>query len=305
MVMLRELFACPICNKKLAGDSCSVCNIDFKKGGLPSYICREMYSSDQSFAEAVRVMDFWGNGWQKRLEESDHKYVFDLDVAGLNKCADESLAWCTRNKTLMGVDVPFNDIAGKTVLNIGCGAGGEALMLARGGASCIAMDITAQAAAATGTLLEKLGRGIGIQADARFIPLLSESVDYVYSSGVLHHSSDVPKSISEIFRVLKPGGRAYIMLYAKWSITFLQEKLLRWTGEAAWETEGRKNPCTTTYSVAECEKLFSKFEHINIGKRGASLRNFSKIGKFLPVCFDRYIDKPLGANLNIVVKKNG
>ena len=144
---------------------------------------------------------------------------------------------------------------------------------------------------------------MGIQGDARFIPLANESVDLVYSSGVLHHSPDILKSISEVHRVLKPGGVAYIMLYATWSITFLQEKLLRWTGEEAWETEGRKNPCTTTYSVVECRKLFSAFESISVRKRGGSLRNFAKIGRFLPIAFDKYIDGPLGANLNIVAKK--
>jgi len=262
-----------------------------------------MYPSDQSFTDAMRVIDFWGNGWRKRLGEPDHKFIYALDTKGLKDYADQSLAWQKANKGLMGVEVPVQSLTGAIALNIGCGAGDEAVILARAGASCVAMDITVPAAEATDFLLRRLGRGVGIQADARFVPVESESVDIVYSSGVLHHSPDLPKSISEIHRVLKPGGVAYIMLYATWSIIFLQEKLLRWSGEAAWETEGRKNPCTTTYSIAECKKLLSAFESVSVSKRGASVRNFAKIGRFLPTGFDKYIDGPLGANLNIVAKK--
>lgn len=300
---LHDVFACPICKIKLIEQYCETCKISFPKDVVASFICKEMYLSEQSYIEAKRVIDFWGSGWRKRLEETDHKFLYALDAVGLKDYADQTLAICKTSKSLMA-EVPVKSLSGAIALNIGCGAGTEAVILARGGASCIAMDITSPAATAADSLLQKLGCGIGIQGDARFIPLESESVDVVYSSGVLHHSTDMPKSIKEIHRVLKPGGVAYIMLYATWSITFLQEKVFHWAGEKAWETEGRKNPCTTTYSVTECKKLFSEFESVHINKRNASLRNFAKIGKFLPTTFDKYIDEPLGANLNIVAKKS-
>ena len=299
---LHVLLACPICKKRLEGQACEGCGIAFAGGTVPSFICREMYPSDETYADAMRVIDFWGHGWCKRLEEPDHKFIYALDARGLAEYADKSMAWCKTNHTLMA-DIPPESGTGAFALNIGCGAGDEAIMLARRGATCVAMDITASAAEATDSLLRKLGRGMGIQADARFIPLKNESMDIVYSSGVLHHSADVPKSISEIHRVLKPGGVAYIMLYATWSIMFLQQRLMRWTGENDWETEGRKNPCTTTYSAAECRKLFATFGSINVDKRGGSLRHVAKIGRFLPAAFDRYVDRPLGPNMNIIARK--
>ena len=302
MNKLQDIFACPVCKSKLIEQYCGTCKISFPKDVVSSFICKEMYPSEQLYIEAKRVIDFWGNGWSKRLEEPDHKFLYALDADGLKDYADQSLAICKSSKSLMA-EVPVLCLSGAVVLNIGCGAGTEAVILARGGASCIAMDITSPAAVATDSLLRKFGCGEGIQGDARFIPLEKESVDFVYSSGVLHHSTDLPKSIAEIHRVLKPGGVAYIMLYATWSITFLQEKIFHWAGEKAWETEGRKNPCTTTYSVAECKELFSEFESVSISKSNASLRNFAKIGKFLPTIFDGYINEPLGANLNIVAKK--
>jgi ubiquinone/menaquinone biosynthesis C-methylase UbiE len=300
---LHDIFACPVCKSKLIEQYCAACNILFPKDVVSSFICKEMYPSEQSYIEAKQVIDFWGNGWRKRLEEPEHKFLYALDSNGLKDYADQSLAICKSSKSLMA-EVPVLSLSGSVVLNIGCGAGTEAVILARGGAFCIAMDITSPAASASDSLLRKLGCGMGIQGDARFIPLESESVDIVYSSGVLHHSTDLPKSIAEILRVLKPGGIAYIMLYATWSITFLQEKIFQWAGEKAWNTEGRRNPCTTTYSVAQCKELFSEFESVSISKQNASLRNFAKIGKFLPTVFDEYINEPLGANLNIVAKKS-
>lgn len=302
MDQLQNIVACPICKTRLHGSVCQPCGIKFGEKGR-SFICKEMYETVADYDAAMRIIDFWGNGWRKRLEEPEHKFIYQLDAAGLRQYANESLAWHKQNKTLMGFEVPLEALSNYVALNIGCGAGDEAIILASQGASCIAMDITAPAAEATDSLLRLLDAGMGIQGDARFLPLQDNSIDLVYSSGVLHHSPDISRSIAQIHRVLKPGGRAYIMLYATWSIVFMQEKLMRWSGERAWETEGRKNPCTTTYTVAESKELFAAFQDVKISKRGASLRNFAKIGRYLPTCFDSYIDTPLGANLNITATK--
>jgi ubiquinone/menaquinone biosynthesis C-methylase UbiE len=57
-------------------------------------------------------------------------------------------------------------------------------------------------------------------ADARTLPFADASFDYCYSWGVLHHSSDLPRSIAELMRVLKPGGGFGIMLYNRRSILY-------------------------------------------------------------------------------------
>jgi len=67
-----------------------------------------------------------------------------------------------------------------------------------------------------------------------------ESFDLVYSHGVLHHTPDTAKAIREIHRVLRPGGRAIVMLYHRNSynyrvnISLLRRagaQLLKWTAE--------------------------------------------------------------------------
>lgn len=45
------------------------------------------------------------------------------------------------------------------------------------------------------------------------LPYQSDHFDLVVCSGVVHHTPDPDRSLAELFRVLKPGGVAYISLY--------------------------------------------------------------------------------------------
>src|ERR1035437_958995 len=304
-IEFSDIVACPICKSHLLANRCHPCKLEFSDTdfGIVSYICREMYASESAFMHAWKVIEFWGNGWEKRLAEPEHAFAYVLDNADLRSQADRLIARNRAENSLMSR--VKNLRRGSTIaLNIGCGAGTESLLLVEaGGCYCIGMDIPAPAAQAAELLIRKVGRGVGIQADARFIPLLDSSVDVVYSSGVLHHSEDIAKSISEVFRVLKPGGTAYVMLYATWSIMFFQEKLLRLSGESAWETNGLTNPLTTTYTVAKCKRMFSAFHTVHVEKNGGRASHIAKIGKYLPRFLDKVLDRPFGPTLNIVATK--
>ena len=58
------------------------------------------------------------------------------------------------------------------------------------------------------------------EADAEALPFSDASFDMVYSNGVLHHVPDIAKAIREVFRVLKPGGIVYLLLYHRNSIFY-------------------------------------------------------------------------------------
>jgi SAM-dependent methyltransferase len=53
------------------------------------------------------------------------------------------------------------------------------------------------------------------------MPFADNSFDMVFSHGVLHHIPDVLEVQKEIARVLKPGGRLIMMVYARRSLNYL------------------------------------------------------------------------------------
>ncbi|HET9830486.1 MAG TPA: class I SAM-dependent methyltransferase [Vicinamibacterales bacterium] len=104
----------------------------------------------------------------------------------------------------------LGDVAGKTVLDLGCGSGENSLLLARRGADVIGIDISTAllSLAAKRLALNALdGRARFLYGSAHDLPLADASVDMVLGIAILHHV-DLAKAAAEVRRVLKPGGRA-------------------------------------------------------------------------------------------------
>ena len=109
----------------------------------------------------------------------------------------------------------FRNHAGERVLEVGCGTGCDLLQFAKHGANAVGIDITPEhirlARERVGNLAQVL------PGDGTNIPFPDESFDYVYSHGVLHHLDQPRRMVEEILRVLRPGGRFNVHVYALWS----------------------------------------------------------------------------------------
>lgn len=171
----------------------------------------------------------------------------------------------------------YERFAGQHVLEIGIGQGTDMMQFAQAGAICHGVDITENHLKLTA--LNATLRGIKVdlhEIDATRLPFADNSIDCVYSFGVLHHIPEIDRVVSEIHRVLKPGGRLMIALYYKWSAFHLFWKLLANGLRNGWLfTKGYDGllatiemgadgvnikPYVCLYSKAEVRRLMKDFE---------------------------------------------
>jgi SAM-dependent methyltransferase len=115
--------------------------------------------------------------------------------------------WIRRLQPLLPDDL----LLGRTVLDIGCGSGEASLGLLERGAVPVSLDLTWSAVR---RLKQRRPRLPVLQGDALHLPFRSASFDHAVSIGVLHHTPDWRRGIAEAARVVKPGGRLVLMLYA-------------------------------------------------------------------------------------------
>ena len=96
-------------------------------------------------------------------------------------------------------------LAGRVLLDLGCGPGAYTEALRARGAKVLAVDNDREALSLGGGFVPG-----AILADAAALPLPDASVDGVVCSNLLEHTPDPELVLREIARVLSPGGFAYI-----------------------------------------------------------------------------------------------
>src|SRR5712692_1788170 len=134
----------------------------------------------------------------------------------------------------------FAGACGLRVLEIGCGLGIDGAQFAKAGADYTGVDLTDAAVELARKHFELLGLRSNFRtADAENLDFVDDSFDLVYSHGVLHHTPDTALAVREIHRVLKPGGRASVMLYHRGSYNYrVGIRVLRRAGASLLKSEG-------------------------------------------------------------------
>jgi ubiquinone/menaquinone biosynthesis C-methylase UbiE len=129
--------------------------------------------------------------------------------------------------------VPFPSYRGKRVLEVGCGAGFDALEFCRHGATYIGIDLVPENVDRAKRHLSFYGFDPEVrEGDAERLEFPDASFDLVYSNGVLHHTPDFIGALHEAARVLKPGGELWAIVYHRasivyWLTLFLFDHVLR------------------------------------------------------------------------------
>lgn len=161
---------------------------------------------------------------------------------------------------------------GKRVLEVGVGAGTDFLGFVRNGARVVGMDLSRRS---LDLVRERLGvyerEAPLVHCDAERVPFASKSFDLVYSWGVLHHTPRIVDAIGEIYRVLKPGGEARVMLYHRrsWVALFMYLRFGLLAGKPFRSVREviashMESVGTKALTRAEAGQLFDAFSNVQI-----------------------------------------
>jgi len=132
------------------------------------------------------------------------------------------------------------EVKGKTVLDSGCGTGIFSVIFARNGAAKVTgIDISEGSLGTARSLQEKFGlANAGFERqDMLHLPYPDASFDIVWAWGTVHHTTDPLGAITELIRVLKPGGSLFLAIYKRTKVTWIHEiirKTLIKTPRGSW-----------------------------------------------------------------------
>jgi len=203
----------------------------------------------------------------------------------------------------------------KRMLEVGCGLGTDGRQFARHGAQYTGCDLSIKSLglARQGFRVYDLP-GQFLCADAERLPFADESFALVYSHGVLHHSPDTASAVHEIHRVLRSGGEAIVMLYAREAFAYIigaqtlgrarlevfrrrlgRERFNRRVGlpiqHSGWlpnwvvinnSTDGLGNPLSQVFTRQDLLEMFAPFRDVHLEKHYFPRRKIPLIGPRLP-----------------------
>lgn len=211
---------------------------------------------------------------------------------GIKDSSPESLikfdTWYLKYYSYLLKRVPLNTINNRKVLEVGLGYGTLGQKLAEVSSEYVGLDI---ADGPVGMMNHRLNinelQGKAIKGNILKAPFDEETFDAVVSIGCLHHTGNLSQAIKEVYRVLKPEGVAYIMVYNQFSYrqwliwpkytlrAFCKEvgifdSKFRVTIEQkeAYDANvaGVSAPETVFSSIDELKKIFSKFTKLDFEK---------------------------------------
>ena len=155
--------------------------------------------------------------------------------------------------------VAFDGYRGRSVLEVGCGAGVDLVRFARGGAEVTGIDLAASAIDLARANFEQQGLHARLEvADGEHLPFPDNSFDFVFAHGVVQYTADPRQLVEECRRVLKPGGEAVFQVYNRISWLNALGKLMK-VG-----LEHDDAPVLLKFSIGEFRRLVAGFSEVKI-----------------------------------------
>ena len=205
---------------------------------------------------------------------------------------------------------------GKTIIDIGCGAGGKSIYYASCGAEKVyGLEILEKYRGEAMALAESVGMGEKFEfvtGDSAALPFEDNVADTIIVNDAMEHVGNPEKTISEMLRVLKKGGKIYInfppyhhpfgahlsdAVYIPWVHLFFSEKTLI----SAYKDLVKDLPDGAdriNFRISENESGKEYFSYIN----KMTIKHFKKILKGMEIKTAYYREVPLRGFLSPLTK---
>lgn len=204
-----------------------------------------------------------------------------------------------------------DDLHGKRVLEIGLGYGTLGSVLVDRGARYTGVDISPGPVDMMRHRIALAGREAECdarQASALALPFTDGEFDVVVSIGCLHHTGDLAAALTEVRRVLRPGGVAVIMVYNRYSARRIVSAPRRAlaarrdrnrAGAAARaqydaDQAGNAAPHTDFASRGELRRMLHGFSTVDIEKRNIDVAHLPPARSLL---LQAHVDRLVGLDL--------
>jgi len=114
--------------------------------------------------------------------------------------------------------IPFTELRGKDVLEVGLGYGTVSQRLAETGCTYSGLDIACGPVELVNhRLLQNHLRGRATQGSILEPPFREGSFDFIVAIGCLHHTGDLAGALTRCFDLLRKGGTLIVMVYSAYS----------------------------------------------------------------------------------------
>jgi 2-polyprenyl-3-methyl-5-hydroxy-6-metoxy-1,4-benzoquinol methylase len=199
---LLDLFRCPHCQAGLVLTASPETNGEVDRGELDCAGCARRYPIIESVPRFVPAENYAESfGWQwNRFRRTQ-----------LDSCSGRPIS---RGRFFRQSGWPSAALAGRRVLDVGCGAGRFAEVALACGAEVVAVDYSSAADACWRNLGPNANLSV-VQADVYQLPFAPGQFDFVYCFGVLQHTPDVKSAFLALPAQLRDGGRLAVDIYPK------------------------------------------------------------------------------------------
>ena len=204
-----------------------------------------------TLAPEARLREFWDNHVAK--------WKIARSPVGTQAFFSEVEQYRFEKLSYLPTLVPYDGFPGKTVLEVGCGLANDLVQFAKNGSLTTGVDISPVAIDLATENFRQRGLSCSHHVmNGESLDFEAETFDVVYCHTVLQFTPNPARMCDEIWRVLKPGGTAYLMVINKLSWLLFLHRLFN------IEIDHLDAPYYHTHSVSELRDLTGRFSKTTI-----------------------------------------